>query len=57
MLTSVCTICAPARLHHRALSSLRAIGERYDETTPDELLNTALSEAERLDRFVGNLSK
>src|SRR5262249_14467028 len=29
--------------------------ERYDETTRDDLLNTALSEAQRLDRFVGNL--
>jgi two-component system, OmpR family, sensor histidine kinase KdpD len=38
-----------------ALSSLRSYRERYDETTRDELLNTALSEAERLDRFVGNL--
>jgi two-component system sensor histidine kinase KdpD len=38
-----------------ALSSLKSYRERYDETTRDELLNTALSEAERLDRFVGNL--
>jgi two-component system sensor histidine kinase KdpD len=38
-----------------ALSSLRSYRERYDEATRDELLGTALSEAERLDRFVGNL--
>lgn len=38
-----------------ALSSLRSYGERYDQPTRDELLGTALSEAERLDRFVGNL--
>ena len=38
-----------------ALSSLRSYRDRYDDTTRDELLGTALSEAERLDRFVGNL--
>jgi two-component system sensor histidine kinase KdpD len=38
-----------------ALSSLRSYRDRYDEPTRDELLGTALSEAERLDRFVGNL--
>jgi two-component system, OmpR family, sensor histidine kinase KdpD len=38
-----------------ALSSLRSYRDRYDEMTRDELLSTALSEAERLDRFVGNL--
>ncbi|MFI4999633.1 MAG: DUF4118 domain-containing protein [Reyranellales bacterium] len=38
-----------------ALSSLRSHRARYDESTRDELLGTALSEAERLDRFVGNL--
>ena len=38
-----------------ALSSLRSYRDRYDEATRDELLATALSEAERLDRFVGNL--
>jgi two-component system sensor histidine kinase KdpD len=38
-----------------ALSGLKSHRERYDETTRDELMNTALSEAERLDRFVGNL--
>lgn len=38
-----------------ALSSVRSYGARYDEATRDELLQTALSEAERLDRFVGNL--
>ena len=38
-----------------ALSSLKSQRERYDETTRDELMNTALSEAERLDRFVSNL--
>ena len=38
-----------------ALSSLRSYRDRYDETTRDELLGTALSEAERLDRFVSNL--
>ena len=38
-----------------ALSSLRSYRERYDDATRDELLGTALSEAQRLDRFVGNL--
>ena len=38
-----------------ALSSLRSYRDRYDEATRAELLDTALSEAERLDRFVGNL--
>jgi two-component system sensor histidine kinase KdpD len=38
-----------------ALSSLRCYRERYDQPTRDELLGTALTEAERLDRFVGNL--
>ncbi|SKA32646.1 two-component system, OmpR family, sensor histidine kinase KdpD [Enhydrobacter aerosaccus] len=38
-----------------SLSSLRSFRERYDEATRDELLSTALTEAERLDRFVGNL--
>ena len=38
-----------------ALSSLRSYRDRYDAATREELLGTALSEAERLDRFVGNL--
>jgi two-component system sensor histidine kinase KdpD len=38
-----------------ALSSLRSYRDRYDESTREELLSTALSEAERLDRLVGNL--
>jgi two-component system sensor histidine kinase KdpD len=38
-----------------ALSSLKSHPERYDEATRAELLATALSESERLDRFVGNL--
>ncbi len=38
-----------------ALSSLRSHHERYDDATREELLGTALSEAQRLDRFVGNL--
>jgi two-component system sensor histidine kinase KdpD len=38
-----------------ALSSLRSYRDRYDDAARDELLGTALSEAERLDRFVGNL--
>lgn len=38
-----------------ALSSVRSYGERYDATTRAELLATAQVEAERLDRFVGNL--
>lgn len=38
-----------------ALSSVRTYGERYDEATRADLLATAQSEAERLDRFVGNL--
>ncbi|MBV8392077.1 MAG: sensor histidine kinase KdpD, partial [Alphaproteobacteria bacterium] len=38
-----------------ALSSFRTYRDRYDDATREELLGTALSEAERLDRFVGNL--
>jgi len=38
-----------------ALSSLKSYGDRYDAATREELLGTAASEAERLDRFVGNL--
>ncbi len=38
-----------------ALSSFRSYRDRYDDATRDDLLGTALSEAERLDRFVGNL--
>jgi two-component system sensor histidine kinase KdpD len=38
-----------------ALSSLRSYRDRYDEATRADLIGTALSEAERLDRFVGNL--
>jgi two-component system sensor histidine kinase KdpD len=38
-----------------ALSSLRSHSDRYDQPTRDELLDTALNEAERLNRFVGNL--
>ena len=37
------------------LSSLRSFGARYDDRTRIELLATAQGEAERLDRFVGNL--
>jgi two-component system sensor histidine kinase KdpD len=38
-----------------ALTSLKSFRHRYDAATCEELLNTALSEAGRLDRFVGNL--
>ncbi|TAJ34964.1 MAG: two-component sensor histidine kinase, partial [Reyranella sp.] len=38
-----------------ALSSLRSYAERYDPSAREELLSTAQAEAERLDRFVGNL--
>lgn len=38
-----------------ALSSLRSYRDRYDDATREDLLGTALAEAERLDRFVGNL--
>jgi two-component system sensor histidine kinase KdpD len=38
-----------------SLSSLLSYGERYDAGTRRELLATAQAEAERLDRFVGNL--
>ncbi|MCX7366812.1 MAG: ATP-binding protein, partial [Alphaproteobacteria bacterium] len=38
-----------------ALSSFRSYRDRYDDATRDELIGTALSEAQRLDRFVGNL--
>jgi two-component system sensor histidine kinase KdpD len=56
MLTSVShDLRTPLASIQGALSSLRSYGERYDKATRDELLGTALSEAERLDRFVGNL--
>ena len=38
-----------------SLSSVLSYGERYDAETRRDLLATALAEAERLDRFVGNL--
>ena len=38
-----------------ALTSLRSFNEQYDPATRDELLRTAQEEAERLNRFVGNL--
>jgi two-component system sensor histidine kinase KdpD len=38
-----------------AISSLRSYGDRYDPAVRDELLATAQDEAERLNRFVGNL--
>jgi two-component system sensor histidine kinase KdpD len=38
-----------------AISSLRSYGERYDPAVREELLATAQDEAERLNRFVGNL--
>jgi two-component system sensor histidine kinase KdpD len=56
MLTSVShDLRTPLASIQGALSSLRSYGDRYDKATHDELLGTALSEAERLDRFVGNL--
>jgi len=38
-----------------ALTSLRSFGARYDDATRDELMATIQSEAERLNRFIGNL--
>ncbi len=38
-----------------SMASLRAFGSRYDDATRDELLATAQEEAERLNRYVGNL--
>jgi two-component system sensor histidine kinase KdpD len=38
-----------------ALTSLRSFDAQYDPATRDELLRTAQEEAERLNRFVGNL--
>ncbi len=38
-----------------AASSLKSVGERYDESQRNELVSTILEEAERLNRFVGNL--
>jgi two-component system sensor histidine kinase KdpD len=38
-----------------AISSLRAYGTLYDEHARDEMLTTALDEAERLNRYVANL--
>ncbi len=36
-------------------SSLKSVGARYDEAQRNELVSTILEEAERLNRFVGNL--
>jgi two-component system, OmpR family, sensor histidine kinase KdpD len=56
MLTSVShDLRTPLASIQGALTSLRSYGDRYDAATREELLGTALSEAERLDRFVGNL--
>lgn len=38
-----------------ALTSLKSYGENYDLATRTELISTAQDEAERLNRFVGNL--
>ena len=38
-----------------AITSLRSYGERYGAETRDELMGTVQDEAERLNRFVGNL--
>jgi two-component system sensor histidine kinase KdpD len=38
-----------------ALTSLRSFGAGFDETTRQDLMATAQDEAERLNRFVGNL--
>ena len=38
-----------------ALTSLRSYGANYDAAARDELLGTIQSEAERLNRFIGNL--
>jgi len=37
------------------VTSLRSFGKLYDDNTRDEMLATALEEAERLNRFVANL--
>jgi two-component system sensor histidine kinase KdpD len=56
LLTSIShDLRTPLASIHGALSSLLSYGERYDKATCEELLGTALSEAARLDRFVGNL--
>jgi two-component system sensor histidine kinase KdpD len=56
MLTSVShDLRTPLASIQGALSSLKTYRDRYDEATREELVSTALSEAERLDRFVGNL--
>lgn len=38
-----------------AASSLKSVGDRYDLVQRNELVSTILEEAERLNRFVGNL--
>jgi two-component system, OmpR family, sensor histidine kinase KdpD len=38
-----------------AASSLKSVGDRYDDAQRGELVSTILEEAERLNRFVGNL--
>jgi two-component system, OmpR family, sensor histidine kinase KdpD len=56
LLTSIShDLRTPLALIIGSISSLRSYGERYDQATRDEMLVTALDEAERLNRYVANL--
>ncbi|MDR3417859.1 MAG: sensor histidine kinase KdpD [Nevskia sp.] len=56
LLTSIShDLRTPLALIIGAVSSLKSYGPLYDEATRTEMLNTAIDEAERLNRYVANL--
>ncbi len=56
LLTSIShDLRTPLALIIGSLSSLKSYGALYDDKTRDEMLNTGIDEAERLNRYVANL--
>jgi two-component system sensor histidine kinase KdpD len=56
LLTSIShDLRTPLALIIGAVSSLKSYGGLYDDKTREEMLNTAIDEAERLNRYVANL--
>jgi two-component system sensor histidine kinase KdpD len=56
LLTSIShDLRTPLALIIGSLSSLKSYGELYDTPTREDMLNTAIDEAERLNRYVANL--
>ncbi len=56
LLTSIShDLRTPLALIIGAVSSLKSYGSLYDDKTRDDLLDTAIDEAERLNRYVANL--